>query len=156
MLEKHQLFPQLLREFPQFQSFCDAHSKRSGLDAGPYLAMSLFVRFLTDELYEKGNYKQVHAAFEQMERFLRGGTPEVQELVARGFLENLRSVASWKPYGSDVFIQFLHGQSRQVWAKLDAAWDLNLDDCGVLEEEVVIWRVVRTSLNRILSLDKAS
>lgn len=147
MLEMQQLIPHLLREFPQFRSRWDAHTKRSGYDAGPYADMSIFVHFLTDELYEEGKYKQVHTAFERIEQFLKDGTAGVRELVALGFLETLRTVASWKPYGSDAFVPFLHPESKRVWAKLDTAWDLNLDDCGVLEGEVLISRVVRQSLS---------
>jgi hypothetical protein len=145
-MDKHPLLSHLLREFPEFRSRWDEHSKRSGHDAGPYLGMSLFVRFLMDDLYEKEDYKQVHAAFDEMEQFLRNGTAEVQESLAFGFLETLRNVASWKPYGSGVFIQFLRPESRRIWTKLDAAWGLNLDDCGVLEAEILIWRVARQSL----------
>jgi len=147
MLEKHQLISHLLREFPQFRTRWDQHPKRSAHDAGGYLDLSLFVRFLTDELYEEEDYKRVNAAFDQMEQFLKNGTAEVRELVALGFLETLRTEASWKPYGSDVFIQFLPPESRRVWAKLDAAWDVTLDDCGVLEGEVLISRVARQSIS---------
>ncbi len=52
-----------------------------------------FAHFVTDELYEQGNYERVHAAFDQMEEFLRDGSPEVRELVALGFLETLHDVA---------------------------------------------------------------
>jgi len=146
MLEKRQLISHLLHEFPQFGNRADTGAKKSGDEAKPFLDLALFVRFLTDELYEKENYQQVRAAFEQMEEFLRSGTAEVRELVALGFLETLRAAACWKPYGSDAFIQFLPPESRRVWAILDAAWNLNLDDCSVLEREVLIWRVVRQSL----------
>ena len=147
MLEKCQLIPHLLHEFPQFESSAHAVCKSSEQDARRYPDLALFVRFLTDELYEKENYQQVRAAFEQMEEFLRNGTAEVHELVALGFLEPLRAVASWKPYGSDAFIRFLPPESRRVWAKLDAVWNLNLDDCSVLEKEVLIWRVIRQNLS---------
>jgi len=146
-MEKHQLISHLLLEFPEFRSRCAENSERLGHDAGPYTDLSLFVDFLTDELYEKGNYKQVKTVFEQMEEFLRDGSGEVRELVARGFLETLRTVASWKPYGSDAFLQFLYPESRRVWLRLDAAWNLNLDDYGVLEKEVLVWRVVQQSLS---------
>jgi len=147
MLEKRQLISQVLHEFPQFRKRADTGSRRSGDDAKAYLDLALFVRFLTDDLYEKENYQQVRAAFEQMEEFLRSGTAEVREWVALGFLETLRAAASWKPYGSDAFIRFLPPESRRIWAKLDAAWNLNLDDCSVLEKEVLIWRIVRQSLS---------
>src|SRR5271168_3870337 len=98
MLEKRQLISQVLHEFPQFRKRADTGSRRSGDDAKAYLDLALFVRFLTDDLYEKENYQQVRAAFEQMEEFLRSGTAEVREWVALGFLETLRAAASWKPY----------------------------------------------------------
>jgi len=148
MMEKRQLISNLLHEFPQMGKRWEADSGRLEHDANLYLDISLFVHFLMDELYEKEKYQQVRAAFEQMEQFLRNGTTEVRELVALGFLETLRTVASWKPYGTDAFLQFLLPESRRVWAKLDAVWKVNLDDCSVLEREVLIWRVVRQSLSR--------
>ena len=147
MLEEHHLISHLLCEFPQFRRRWEEDSSRSGLDARPYLDMSRFVRFLTDELYEKENYKQIHVAFERMEQFLRDGTAGVRELVVFGFLETLRNVASWKPYGGDAFVQFLRPESSRFWAKLDAVGNLNLDNCTVLEGEVLIWRIVRQSLS---------
>jgi hypothetical protein len=146
MLEEHQLISHLLCEFPQFRSRWDEDPERSGV-ARPYLDMSRFVRFLTDELYEKEDYKQVHSAFERMEQFLRDGTAGVRELVVVGFLETLRNVASWKPYGGDVFVRFLRPESNRFWTKLDAVGNLNLEDCSVLEAEVLIWRIVRHSLS---------
>jgi hypothetical protein len=146
MLEKRQLISQLLQEFPEFGGRGHADSRSSEHNAKQYLDLSLFARFLTDELYEKENYQQVHAAFERTEEFLRHGTAEVRELVL-GFFETLRAVASWKPYGNDAFIQFLPPESRRVWAKLDALWNLDLDDCSVLEREVLLWRVARQSLS---------
>jgi len=143
MLEKHELISHLLREFPQFRSRREQDASNA---AGPYHDVSLFVRFLTDELYEKKNFAQVQAVFEEMEHFLKEGTSEARELVALGFLETLWTVASWKPYGSDVFLHFLYPASRSVWDKLEAAWNRHFDGCGVLESEILIWRLVRHSL----------
>lgn len=146
MLEKQHVIPQLLREFPQFRSRWEQDCKKWGHDAGPYFDMSSFVRFVIDDLYEKGHYQQVRAAFELIELFLTDGTVEVRELAALGFLETLQTAASWKPYGSDAWVRFLRPESRDVWDKLDMVSELNLDDCGVLESEVLTWRVVRQSL----------
>jgi len=146
MLEKHQIVPRLLSEFPGFRARRDECETNLGRDLEIYRDILLFVRFLTDDLYEKQNNKQVLAAFEKMEEFLREGNSEVRALVTFGFFETLRIVAGWKPYGSDAFLHFLYPESRRVWTKLDAAWNLDLDDCGVLEREIVIWRLARQSL----------
>ena len=147
MLQKQQVIPILLREFPDFRKRRNQCARRFEYQASAYPDMSLFVHFLTDELYERENYKQVDDAFQQMEQFLKEGSSEVRKLVALGFLETLRIIASWKPYGSDAFLQFLYPESRRVWTNLDAAWNINLDNCGVLEREVLIWRVVRQRLS---------
>ncbi|PYX79617.1 MAG: hypothetical protein DMG70_27110 [Acidobacteria bacterium] len=149
MLEKQHVISHLLREFPQFRSRWEQDSKKWRRDGGQYLDMLSFVRFVIDDLYEKGLYQQVRAAFELIELFLTDGTAEVRELAALGFLETLQTAASWKPYGSDAFGRFLRPESRDVWDKLDMVSELNLDDCGVLEGEVLIWRVVRQSLGLV-------
>ena len=144
MLQKQELISHLLREFPQFRmrlAECPSDA------AGPYRDISLFVRFLTDELYEREKFEQVQAVFQEIELFLKEGTSEVRELIALGFLETLWTVASWKPYGRDAFLHFLYPESRFVWAKLDAAGNRHFDGCGVLESEVLIWRLVRQSLS---------
>ncbi|HKN36955.1 MAG TPA: hypothetical protein VJX16_27230 [Terriglobales bacterium] len=149
MLEKQHVISHLLREFPQFRNRWEEARNKWRHDAGAYLDMSSFARFVTDELYEKGQYQQVRAAFELIERFLTDGTAEVRELAALGFLETLQTAASWKPYGSDAFGRFLRPESRDVWNKLDMISGLNLDDCGVLEGEVLTWRLVRQSLGLV-------
>ncbi len=150
-MEKQQLMSRPLREFPQFQSRRHEHSKQWQQDAGPCLDMSAFAHFVTDQLYEQGNYQRVHAAFDQMEEFLRDGSQEVRELVALGFLETLHDVASAKPYGSEAFVRFLGPRTRHVWAGLDAIWRisirLDLADRSVLEAEVLAWRILRQSLH---------
>jgi len=151
LVEKQQLMSRPLREFPQFQSRCHEHSKQWQQDAGPCLDMPAFAHFVTDELYEQGNYQRVHAAFDQMEEFLRDGSQEVRDLVALGFLETLHDVASAKPYGSEAFVRFLGPRTRHVWAGLDAIWRisirLDLADRSVLEAEVLAWRILRQSLH---------
>jgi hypothetical protein len=148
MLEKQHAISHLLREFPQFRSRWEQDRKNWQCE----FDMSSFVRFVIDDLYEKGHFQQVRAAFELIELFLTDGSDEVRELAALGFLEALQTAASWKPYGGDAWVRFLRPESRDVWNKLDLVSELNLDDCGVLEGEVLIWRVVRQSLG----LDAAS
>jgi hypothetical protein len=149
MLEKQHVISRLLREFPQFRSRWEQDCNQGRRDAGQYLDMSSFVHFVIDDLYEKGLYQQVRAAFGLIELFLTDGTAEVRELAALGFLESLQTAASWKPYGSDAFGRFLRPESRDVWDKLDMVSELNLDDCGVLEGEVLAWRVLRQSLGLV-------
>jgi len=150
LVEKQQLMSRPLCEFPQFQSRCPEHSKQWQQDAATCLDMPAFAYFVTDELYEQGSYARVHAAFDQMEEFLRDGSQEVRDLVALGFLETLHDVASAKPYGSEAFVRFFGPQTRHVWAVLDAIWrtSLRLDMAGrsVLEAEVLAWRILRQSL----------
>jgi hypothetical protein len=98
------------------------------------------------ELYEKRDHAAVQLVFDEIEGFLIGGS-ELREWVALEFLEPMRELASWKPYGSDVFLRFLGPECRRIWERLDWVSELNVNDCGFLEAEVLIWRVIRERLS---------
>lgn len=150
MLEKQQVMSDLLREFPQFHGRMEEHLRRWGRDEAQCFGMPVFAHFVIDELYEPDNYERVHAAFGQMEKFLRDGSQEVRELIGLGFLETLHNVASWKSYGSEAFVRFLGPETGRVWAELEALWRasvrLDLSERTTLEAEVLIWRMIRQSL----------
>ena len=146
MLDAHYVISRLLCEFPQFRTWRKEHSKWMGDESGLLANLALFARFSMEELYEEKNFEQLDSAFAEMERLLTHGTEEVRQLVAHGFLEGLRSLVAWKPYGSDLLIDRLRPESRRIWDVFEAASGLNLDDCGVLEREVISWRIVRQNL----------
>lgn len=149
MLEKHQLVSRLLQELPQLRTGWD-DPWRPSTNLGAYA----YAICVTD-LYEHGDHIRVHAAFDQLEEFLREGTEEVRNLVGC-LLEALQTVAAWQPYGVEVFARFLSPATGRVWHSLDAtrtaSLDLDLPDCSVLEAEIVRWRLVRHKL-RLLAAD---
>jgi hypothetical protein len=146
MLEKQQVKIDLLREFPQFLS----HLGRGEDEQARCFSMPVFAQFVLDELYETDNHERVRSAFGQMEKFLREGTQEVREFVGLGFLGTLHNLASWKSYGSEVFVRFLGLETRRIWEELEAVWRssvrLDLSERTTLEAEVLLWRIVQRSL----------
>jgi len=151
MVETKQIMSDLLREFPQFQSRWDDHSRRWGQDAGPCLGMAVFAHFVIDVLYEQQNYARVAAVFGRMEEFFKDGGQEVRDLIGLGFLQTLQNAALLKSYGSEAFVRFLGAETGRVWVQLEAIWrasiGLDLSDRSTLEAEVLVWRMVRAALN---------
>jgi len=151
MVEKQQVISHLVHDFPQFGRACGNSFTGWDRDSETYFDIPALVRFLTDELYEKGDYERVHEVFAQIEKFLTDGTPEVRSLIGLNFVETLRSIASSKSYDGDAFGQFLGPATRRLWWELDAIWrasiKLDLEDRAVLEGEVLTWRIVHQNLS---------
>jgi hypothetical protein len=101
------IISRLLKEFPDFQPRWQEHQAFwKGEPAGSYIDVSAFVHFLVEDLYPGGDAKQIQLAFNLIEEWLCTGDTRTQELVVLGFLEGIQNVASWQPFGSDVFFHF--------------------------------------------------
>jgi hypothetical protein len=107
VISKEQIIPMLLEACPGFRSAWNEHvTYWNGKDAGVYLDLSEFLRFLMSE-YERGHTETVKAAFVSVECFLVDGDAATKECAALGFIETLQAAASWKPYGAKAFASYL-------------------------------------------------
>jgi hypothetical protein len=101
-------------------------------------------------LYEHANYELLRVAFDRLEQALIAASQEGRHLFGVEVMEALQNVASWKAYGRDVFVQFLGPEAKRIWMELDAVWTasvrLDLAERGILEAEVLIWRMTRQKL----------
>lgn len=80
------------------------------------------VHFIVEDLYETGQYDEVRRAFEKLEQLLSGADQETADLIGFGFFETLQNFASWRPYGNQVFEQFLGSRPKQIWAEIRRIW----------------------------------
>lgn len=130
-----EVMPLLVNNFPAFRSRWEKHvSWWNGEPAGFYNDIAEFAHFII-ESYASKDIGTVQRAFQQMERWLEDGTKEVQELVVIGFFEDLRNVASWEPFGSEVFIPFLGQKSSEAWHELERVWSGKHSLMDVLRSE---------------------
>ena len=64
----------------------------------------------------------VSAAFQMIEQLIVGGDEEVRTAAAIGFLEDIQTIASHRPFGAAVFVQWLGPKSRGAWAEIEEVW----------------------------------
>lgn len=95
-------------------------------DASPdsssaYSAMELFARFVVDA-FERGERDALRPAFDLVERGLVSASPEVCDLLALEFLEDVQNIASHRVFGAEAFVGYLGANSRQAWNELNVLW----------------------------------
>jgi hypothetical protein len=113
-----------LREaFPQFSERWTRYIESwGGKPPGSYLDMAEFVHFVVEDLYEKRSLDETRRAFQVLDKLFVEGDQSTRDLVGFGFFETLPCVASWQPYGSRVFEEFLGPMSKQVWNEIQRKW----------------------------------
>lgn len=134
MLDQKSAIAELLQAFPQLAS------SQVWDNSGNHDRQWYELARLLSDLYERGHFKSLGLAFEQLERFHVDGNSYVRGWVS-GFLQFLQDVTSWSTPNSDAFVGFLGPNSRRLWHTLDAIRS-DLADCPILEAEVLMWRVV--------------
>jgi hypothetical protein len=113
----------LLNAFPDFSERWRKYvGSWGGKPAGSYNDMCEFVEFTLEELYEKGNLEETRRVFQLLEKLFVEGDQEIRDLIGLGFFESLRNIASWRPYGSKPFEEFLGPTSIQVWRDIERQW----------------------------------
>ncbi len=60
--------------------------------------------------------------FSLVERMLIKGDEEVRSLASIGLLEDLQNIASWQPFGMNVFLPWLGPKSQMAWNEILAMW----------------------------------
>src|ERR1700741_5381658 len=134
MIDQKSALAELVRTFPQLSS-SQVWDNSGNHDRQWYE----FARLVSNS-YDRGSYKSVGVAFDQLERLLAEGNSYVRGWVT-GFLQFLQDVTSWSSPNSDAFVGFLGPKSRRLWQTLDAI-RCDLADCPILEAEILMWRVV--------------
>lgn len=118
-----EVMPRLIAEFPGLRPRWEEHLQfYEGKSPGNYVDISLFVRFIVQDLYPSGKIEEVQRAFDLMEHWLKNGHANVRQLVVVGFLEDLQNLASQQPFGKEAFIPFLRPKSREAWDDLERFW----------------------------------
>ena len=131
VIQKHQIIPLVLARCPGFRPFWEKHLEFwEGEEAGIYNNLGAFATFIVDA-YGRQDTGQVIAAFKLIEELLADGNEEVRTAAAIGFLEDVRNIASWRPFGSVVFVQWL-GPNRKKHG-------LKLRKCGEIRKALRMW-----------------
>jgi hypothetical protein len=90
-------------------------------DRGIYNDVSVISDYLV-ERYEAGDLSEFPPAFAVLERCLVEGDVETRDVATISILEGVQTVASHRPFGTQVFEQWLQPRSRLAWLVGAAAW----------------------------------
>lgn len=122
MIQKSQVIPLLLVSCPGFQPIWDKHRELwEGEEAGIYNDLSEFATFIVDS-YARQDLEPVAAAFAAIEQLLDEGDEEVRTAASIGFLEDIQNIASHRPFGNAVFLQWLGPKSKGEWVEIEETW----------------------------------
>ena len=122
MIQKSQIIPLILVRCPSFTPLWEKHRAQwKGEEAGIYNDLREFVTFIVD-CYARQDTEPIPAAFGLIEELLDAGDQEVRNAAGVGFLEDVRNIASWRPFGEAVFIQWLGPKSKQAWGEIEEMW----------------------------------
>jgi len=112
MIQKHQVIPLLLSACPDFWRRWQKHAPMwNGQEAGIHSDLGEFATYVVDA-YGSQNSEQVVDAFQLVERLLTDGDEEVRAAAAIGFLEDVQSLASNRPFGPS-------GLHSMAWPKIE-------------------------------------
>jgi hypothetical protein len=87
----------------------------------PYLQASTLAQVVA-AAYSKGQTACFAALFSDVESLVITGTPEEQELVVAGFLEDLQGAMGWAGLEADAIREWLGPKSRDAWDGLIEMW----------------------------------
>ena len=122
MISKAQMMPIIPEKFPGFAPTWKKHRELWGdEEAGICNDIGEFAQFVVDA-YECGDKDLIVAAFALIEEFLTNGDQEVRDAAGIGFLEDVRNIASHRPFGSSVFLAWLGPTSKQAWGEIEEMW----------------------------------
>jgi hypothetical protein len=122
MIHVNQIIPLILDTCPGFRPTWEKHRALwHDEEAGIYNDAAEVATYIVD-CYGNGDTEPIGAAFGVIEELLVTGDEEVRAAASIGFLEDVRNISSWRPFGSNVFIQWLGPQSRLAWADIEELW----------------------------------
>jgi alpha-glucuronidase len=122
VIKKAEIMPLILARCPGFTPIWEKHQAFwEGKEAGIYNDLGEFATFIVDA-YARQEIEPIVVAFAIIEELLAGGDEEVRAAASIGFLEDVRNIASWRPFGAAVFIQWLGPESKKAWAEIEEMW----------------------------------
>lgn len=134
-LAKAQIIPELLKECPELQATWDEHATYWEAEIpGDYTNASAIVHALI-AFYERGETGFFPRFFTFVERLITDGDAEVHNIAVVGYLEDLQTVASWKDYGPEVFVQWLKPESRRRWSQIYQWWEGDKSLMDIVRDE---------------------
>jgi hypothetical protein len=90
-------------------------------DRGFYNDVAVIAHHLVDR-FGQGDLSEFPAAFALLERCLAEGDPPVREVATVGIIEDIQNVASHRPFGPQVFLDWLGPLSRSAWDEMCQFW----------------------------------
>src|SRR5882724_5766857 len=121
VIHKDQIVPTLLEACPSFGPAWTENLKEwGGESCGLYIDLGEFAHYIV-KAYENGQWHDVTAAFDALEKLLVEGDSETQDYAALGIIETLQNVASHH-WGADVFVPYLKPHSERVWNEINQGW----------------------------------
>jgi hypothetical protein len=91
------------------------------IERGGYNDVEVIAHHLVDR-YEVGDLSEFPSAFALLERCLEEGDDEGQGLAIVGVIEVIQNIASHRPFGPEVFYEWLGTRSRAAWDELCRFW----------------------------------
>jgi hypothetical protein len=135
MIKKTEIMPLILARCPGFIPTWEKHQAFwQGKEAGIYNDLAEFATFIVDA-YGCQDTGPIAAAFATIEELLVDGDEEVRTAGAIGFLEDVRNIASWRPFGAAAFIQWLGPKSKEAWAEIEEIWRGKTSPADVIRAE---------------------
>jgi len=122
VIQKTEIMPLVLARCPSFTPTWEKHRLLwQGEEAGIYTDLAEFATFIVD-CYAQRDTEPIVAAFALIEELLVGGNEEVRNAAGIGFLEDVRNIASWRPFKAVVFVQWLGPKSKLAWTEIEEMW----------------------------------
>jgi hypothetical protein len=122
MVDKSEIIPSFLEVCPSFRERWETRVKSWGSrERGDYNDIGELADHIVD-LYEKGETERFSDIFDLVEELVNEGNQEVRDLMTIGLLEDIRNIASHRPFGNSVFLSWLGPTSRQAWFEIEEIW----------------------------------
>jgi hypothetical protein len=116
VIQKSQVMPLILARCPGVKTAWEKHQELwQSEEDGIFNDLGEFGTFIVDA-YARQDLEPVAAAFVMVEELPVEGDKDVRTAAAIGFLEKVRNVASWRPFGSAAFLQSLGPKSKEARA----------------------------------------
>jgi hypothetical protein len=122
VIQKPQVIPLILTRCPSLRFAWEKHQEFwRGEEAGIYNDLAEFATFIVDA-YARQDTGPIVAAFGAIEELLNEGDEEVRTAASIGFLEDIQNIASHRPFGATVFVQWLGPKSNKAWVEIEEMW----------------------------------
>ena len=122
VIQKSQVMPLISARCPGFKPTWEKFQELwRGKEAGLYNDLGEFATFIVDS-YARQDIESIGPAFALVEELLVDGDEEVRAAAAIGFLQDIQTIASHRPFGGAVFRQWLGPKSKAAWAEIEEMW----------------------------------